>query len=230
MNYKIICENSEIELTGYMPALTFLDDGNRNFYRVDNDIVEIFYLDELNQKDISKFNGKKTIMLLTKVDEKKISIIKEIEKNGNIIIAIGKRSINDVFQNIIYISSLCTKDKIDIRTLLKIFTDDDLIVKIKNRKNECLSVIGMNDLSNPIGNITLNILKNFAYVQSCNNYNLYIYSKDEFDLQDISYLEDAIKEYIEMNINLTIIQNNSNDENGFVYHLLIGEKVSEALK
>ena len=75
------------------------------------------------------------------------------------------------------------------------------------------------DSSESIGKIVLSILEQFNYIENSKEYNLYLYSKEEVGIQELTYLEDPIKEYIYNDAILrvnTVVNGNINDKNYFL--------------
>ncbi|AOR24338.1 hypothetical protein [Clostridium taeniosporum] len=224
MKYKVICLGNNIELKESSPALSFLEDNNINYYRVDNDIIEVIYLDKLENYNFKQNRGE-TILLVNKITNNNIIKIKSLIREKNILIVAGENLTEEEFKNTLFISALKNGEKIKLRMLITIISNESILYKIKSGKYENYAIIGEEDVNNPVGGMILNILNNLLFLNNSKNYIVTIYSKNEFDLQDISYIEDAIKEYIDINCNLTFNQVTKLNYGNIVDYFITGEKL-----
>ena len=101
MKIKIISLEDEkaIRFDNISSKLEVLDNNNfKNkvkYYKVEKNIVEVYYLTE--KEDINNYNlnsnSDRILVLVKSLNEKNIEIIKKIESNYNIIVAIGEVNI-----------------------------------------------------------------------------------------------------------------------------------------
>ncbi|MBE6047837.1 MAG: hypothetical protein E7213_05435 [Clostridium sp.] len=216
MNYKIIYDDKQLEFTNKYPALTFSDDSNKNFYRVNDDIIEVKYLklDDFKQEQEVKRKYKIIFLILKSVNESDLEKLNDIVKYDNVIV--GIRDKNFLLNNkIILFKGI--DEKINIEALIGMFCNKDILKSIKNKKRVSSMLIGYESLLNPVGNISKSILNNFNHICNYEHYVMYLYSSREFDLQEIAYIEDLLTEYLyEANkIEIKQIKNNFIDDNVF---------------
>ena len=168
-------------------------------------------------------NNSDMILVLAKaLNEKNIEIIKKMRNDYNIIVATGEVNIlnKDVkeefnkLNNVVIINKLKKENTIDINLLVTMLKHQEIFFYLDKQKNTILI-----DGNESIGKIALSILEQFNYIENSKEYNLYLYSKDEVGIQELAYLEDAIKEYIYSNaifrIN-TVINKNINNKSYFL--------------
>ena len=230
MKIKIICLEDEknIKFNNISSKFEILGDNSfkkrAKYYKVEKNIVEIYYLTE--KEDINKYNlnsNSDIILVLAKsLNEKNIEIIKEIRSNYNIIVAIGEvnianKKIKEEFNklnNVIIINKLKKENIIDLNLLLIILNNKKMFLNLNKQKNTILI-----DSNESIGKIVLSILDQFNYIENSKEFDLYLYSKEQVGIKELTYLEDPIKEYIHNDAILrvnTVINENINDKNYFL--------------
>ena len=134
MKIKIISLEDEkaIRFDNISSKLEVLDNNNfKNkvkYYKVEKNIVEVYYLTE--KEDINNYNlnsnSDRILVLVKSLNEKNIEIIKKIESNYNIIVAIGEvnilnEKIKEEFNklnNVIIINKLKKENTIDLKLLV----------------------------------------------------------------------------------------------------------------
>ncbi|MDU2123153.1 MAG: hypothetical protein E7E64_11465 [Clostridium celatum] len=230
MKIKIICLEDENNIKFDNISSKFEILGNNSFkkrakyYNIEKNIVEVYYLTK--KEDINKYNlnnNSDMILVLAKaLNEKNIEIIKKMRNDYNIIVATGEVNIlnKDVkeefnkLNNVVIINKLKKENTIDINLLVTMLKHQEIFFYLDKQKNTILI-----DGNESIGKIALSILEQFNYIENSKEYNLYLYSKDEVGIQELAYLEDAIKEYIYSNaifrIN-TVINKNINNKSYFL--------------
>lgn len=196
MNYKIICDDRDIEFTNNYPALTFSYDINKNFYRVNDDIIEVDYLnfDDINERVDLKKKFKCIFVILKSIENYDLERIDNISKYDNVVIAVMDKNIFLENKNIVMLKGL--NEKINVEALIDMFSNKDIMMRVKNKKKISSMILGNEDLVNPVGNMLRNILKNFSHIDNYKEYIMYLYSNKEFNLQETAYLEDLMREYL----------------------------------
>ena len=89
-----------------------------------------------------------------------------------------------------------------------------MFLNLNKQKNTILI-----DSNESIGKIVLSILDQFNYIENSKEFDLYLYSKEQVGIKELTYLEDPIKEYIHNDAILrvnTVINENINDKNYFL--------------
>lgn len=232
MKIKIISLEDEkaIRFDNISSKLEVLDNNNfKNkvkYYKVEKNIVEVYYLTE--KEDINNYNlnsnSDRILVLVKSLNEKNIEIIKEIRSNYNIIVAIGEvnilnEKIKEEFNklnNVIIINKLKKENTIDLKLLVIMLKNKEILYSLNLNKQKNTILL---DSSESIGKIVLSILEQFNYIENSKEYNLYLYSKEEVGIQELTYLEDPIKEYIYNDAILrvnTVVNENINDKNYFL--------------
>ena len=232
MKIKIISLEDEkaIRFDNISSKLEVLDNNNfKNkvkYYKVEKNIVEVYYLTE--KEDINNYNlnsnSDRILVLVKSLNEKNIEIIKKIESNYNIIVAIGEvnilnEKIKEEFNklnNVIIINKLKKENTIDLKLLVIMLKNKEILYSLNLNKQKNTILL---DSSESIGKIVLSILEQFNYIENSKAYNLYLYSKEEVGIQELTYLEDPIKEYIYNDAILrvnTVVNENINDKNYFL--------------
>ena len=232
MKIKIISLEDEkaIRFDNISSKLEVLDNNNfKNkvkYYKVEKNIVEVYYLTE--KEDINNYNlnsnSDRILVLVKSLNEKNIEIIKKIESNYNIIVAIGEvnilnEKIKEEFNklnNVIIINKLKKENTIDLKLLVIMLKNKEILYSLNLNKQKNTILL---DSSESIGKIGLSILEQFNYIENSKEYNLYLYSKEEVGIQELTYLEDPIKEYIYNDAILrvnTVVNENINDKNYFL--------------
>lgn len=196
MNYKIMCDDRDIEFTNNYPALTFSYDTNKNFYRVNDDIIEVEYLnfDDINERVDLKKKFKLIFIILKSIENYDLERINNISKYDNVIIAAMDKDVFLENKNIVMLKGL--NEKINVEALIDMFSNKDIMMRVKNKKRVSSMILGNEDLVNPVGNMLKNILKNFSRIDNYKEYIMYLYSNKEFNLQETAYLEDLMREYL----------------------------------
>ena len=232
MKIKIISLEDEkaIRFDNISSKLEVLDNNNfKNkvkYYKVEKNIVEVYYLTEkeyINNYNLNS-NSDRILVLVKSLNEKNIEIIKKIESNYNIIVAIGEvnilnEKIKEEFNklnNVIIINKLKKENTIDLKLLVIMLKNKEILYSLNLNKQKNTILL---DSSESIGKIVLSILEQFNYIENSKEYNLYLYSKEEVGIQELTYLEDPIKEYIYNDAILrvnTVVNENINDKNYFL--------------
>lgn len=223
MKYKVICLGDNIKLKESSPALSFWGDSNINYYRIDNDIIEVICLCNLENYKF-KLNTEKVILLVDKITNDNIIEIKSLVKKSNTLMFAGENLTEEDLKNVLFISALKNHEEIKLKTLINIISNENVLYKVKGGHYINYAVIGEEYAKDPIGGMILNILKNLSFLNGSKNYTVTIYSEDELNLQDISYLEDAIKEYIDINANFTVNQITKLNHSDIIDYFIIGKK------
>ncbi|MBW6411748.1 hypothetical protein [Clostridium weizhouense] len=224
MNYKIICFGDKIKLKDSSPALSFLDDSSNHYYRIDNNIIEVINLYNFEDYNFNLYKGK-IIVLINKITSNNVSKIKNLIKKSNVLIFAGENLTEENLKSTIFISGLKNHEEIELKLLIKIISNEEFLYKVKNMNYINYIIMGQEENTDSIGGMILNILKNLSFLSGSKNYNVIIYSKNELNLQDLGYLEDAIKEYIEINSKLIFDQITTLNENDNLNYFIIGEKI-----
>lgn len=195
MNYKIICDNKEIEFTNNYPALAFSDDEHKNFYRVKDNIIEVNYLsfNEIDEERDFSRRFKTIFVILKSIEDCSFEKLEDILAHDNVIVGVRSNSAHINNKRIITFKDI--NERINVEALIDMFSNEDILSKVKNKNNISSMILGYESLTNPVGNILNNVLKNFKYIDNYKDYIMYLYSNKEFNLQETAYLEDLLKEY-----------------------------------
>ena len=100
MNYKIICDNKEIEFTNNYPALAFSDDDHKNFYRAKDNIIEVNYLsfNEIDEERDFNTRFNNIFVILKSIDDSDIEKVEYILAYDNVIVGVRtKTKVNKFF-------------------------------------------------------------------------------------------------------------------------------------
>lgn len=222
MNYKIICNDKSIEFTNDFPALTFSEDIDKNFYRIDNDIVEVCYKDikDINRNEDLKSKYKRIFILFNSVEKDEEEKIVNLLNYTNVIVVALNRQTNIIRNNNISILK-GFKEQINIESLIKVFSNEEVLIKVRDRKNSSSIVIGNESLESTIEKMLKNLFQSFKYIENYKEYIMYIYTNKELGMQDIAYLEDLMKEYLYEANKIEIKQlKDSEVKNNIVYSIL----------
>ncbi|WP_090011996.1 hypothetical protein [Clostridium sp. DSM 8431] len=197
MNYKIIYNDKNIEFTNSCLALAFSGDTDKNFYRVDNDIVEVCYLDinNINESRDLKDKYKTIFILINFIKSDEVEKIYSLLNYNNVIVAsINKDS--SIIKDDKVISLKGFNKKISIEALIKMFSNKEILMKIKNREVSSSIVIGNESMENHIEKILENLIRNFTHIENYKEYIMYLCANEEFNIAEVAYLEDLMNEYL----------------------------------
>lgn len=201
------------------------DGGYKKYYKKFNkDIMEIIFYADLNQisRIISAEDKNRCIFVVKEINDNNIDIIKTVN-HSNITLVCGMAGLNNLnykgncesLNNIIYFPQLADESEaID----LDLFT---LVVNNKNLNHKPQYILFGKELEKTAcGKIPIFILKRFDKIQKLKYFHLELYNKYEMNIEDISYIEDCISEYITDEANLTINQlKNKSSENKTYFFL-----------
>ena len=153
-----------------------------------------------------------------------MKLIAKLRSSYNITVAIGEvnitnKNIKEEFNklnNVIIINKLKKENTIDLKLLSLMLNNKEIICNLNlNKRNNIILI----DSGESIGKIVLSVLEQFKYIQNSKEYNLYLYSKEEVGIQELTYLEDPIREYIYNDAILkvnTAVNDNINDKKYFL--------------
>lgn len=198
--------------------------GIKHYYKIDNSKIEIIYLDKSKVDYIEEIfnylNIKPTIKNIILLEDN--AFIDKYIKNKlikNNCIIISKDKMQEYF---------ILNEKIKILGLEKYGVIDISLILFGLLKNEELdfslnidTIILGREKDNLIGNLVLSILKRLSYINKAKELNLFLYLRNEFNLQDLTFIEDPLKEYINNKVCLNIKQRNSEIIDNELYFSLI---------
>lgn len=232
MKIKIICleEENKIKFDNNLSKFEMLDNKNfkirAKYYNVEKNIVEVYYLieeSEIDKCNLSR-NSDKILVIVKSLNENNMKLITKLRSNYDITVVIGEvnitnKNIKEEFNklnNVIIINKLKKENTIDLKLLSLMLNDKEIICNLNlNKKNNIILI----NSDESIGKIVLSVLEQFKYIQNSKEYNLYLYSKEEVGIQELTYLEDPIREYIYNDAILkvnTAVNDNINDKKYFL--------------
>jgi hypothetical protein len=242
MIYKLICcgVENEIIFDNLRDGVQFINNSdlkneilNRKCYKIGNDRIEIIKLNsEINNIasfEFINYNEGRVLLVLSEINDDNILKLNELFKNKNVIIlAIRKKISLDIYKlNLEIISKLIIlkqsyfNNKIDVEfILLPLLNNYDKNKLIGNAKERYL-ILGWEDGENALGKIVLNVLKSCNDIHRYENLALNLYPNKEFDLQELTYIEDPLREYMEEDAKLIIKQITNNNMDGKVYFSML---------
>ena len=240
MNIKIICLNEdkiEFEFSdGAFEYIESLDIKNKNinkFYKVEKDIIKIENCTLLNLEKIifnnARLKNSLLMVMIREINESNINIISTLSKINNSILIMGKENLFNedskkefnLIKNIVILNKLIEDKKINLKLLMFMLSNNEILSSIKLNQSKKYIII---ENKKNIGQIVLSLLKQFKYIQYNKEYICYLYSREEINLEQISYLEDPIREYIENDDILTMVNLNSEKINYDEYVLVLLSK------
>ncbi|MGL4773902.1 MAG: hypothetical protein ACRC2K_10085, partial [Clostridium sp.] len=127
----------------------------------------------------------------------------------------------------IYLNSIKGEKEIDLKNLIRIINQEDMYVSIMVGGCNRYIVCGEAEYEKAIGNITLDLLNNLNFLKNSDEYIVKIFTKFEFDLRDICYIEDGIRDYIDLNKKINIKQILDKEETEKIYYLIEGKTIKK---
>lgn len=198
----------------------------QKFYKVNNEIIDINYVNEENFFNfISKNNylnsNNKILIVFNDLNSNNIEILNNIlNTKNNITVVYGKCTVDMHsfrFKNINLMPQLLLKG-IEIESKLFTFMLIKNIVPVKK-----IILTGKQKGENAIGNIVLQILKDFTYFQHSEELELYLYVNKKLNIQEIAYIEDPLREYLMNNVIFKIHQIENKDLDDKIIFSLLGK-------
>lgn len=242
MRYKLICcgVENEIILDNLREGVQCINNSNlkneildKKCYRIGNDKIEIIKLNSeinnIHSFEFINYNEDRVLLVLNEINEDNIIKLNELFKNKNVIIlAIRKKLSLDIYKlNLEIISKLIIlkqsdfNNKIDVESiLLPLLNSYDKNKFIDNAKERYL-ILGCEYGENALGKIVLNVLKSCNDIHRYENLDLNLCSNKEFNLQELTYIEDPLIEYMEEDAKLIIKQITNNDRDDKVYFSML---------
>lgn len=224
MNIRIICWNIKnklrvdegIELLNEKKCLE-----RKIYYQFLDKRVEIIIFEgsNLNKINIKNKEGK-IILLVEDLYDDKLNHINEVFKNNYLKILVGKDSLSINNENrITYFSQLLNKDdEINICSLLYMLTNDKIYFYNFNKPHIIVGEYGENNKDEII---PIFILKRFSNFTKLKNFNLNLHLSEELDLKELSYIEDALIEYIDFDGKIKINQFINDKKTNNIFFCLI---------
>ncbi|MBE6049964.1 MAG: hypothetical protein E7214_04685 [Clostridium sp.] len=172
-------------------------------------------------KEYYNTNGEKIEVIYIKYKEELLSI-KNIHEEDVIIIPIEDK-LDETFSE--FKGKVYNLYNVEDDFVFKV---DDIIIllsaleKVKNRKILC-NMIGIGCGEFPISSIVIQILKRINLIENSRKCSLKLLVGKELNIDEISYLEDPLKEYLGEGLELLITQEINNKIKGKIYFSLIGE-------
>lgn len=201
----------------------------KSFYRVNDYIFEYINLvkDEVNISNIINRYNNKDVLILNKLNRKVLDVLRAFYNTDiNPIIISGDKNIvnnledlNIYLNKIIYLPQLScdNSEVIDMNLIFMIIANNEL--GLRDIIGTSL-IIGYGKNKNASGEIALSILKEFGHIQKNKEFYLNIYCREELDLQELTYIEDPIREYMIENSQIVIRQLINNTLGKTVYFSL----------
>ena len=190
------------------------------YKKFENEIIEIICCNDLNQVSKMLLNNMfRSILVIKEINNTNIGLIQMLYEK-DVILAVGMVNCGvscEVLNNIIYFPQLSDDNEIiDLDAF--IFTINNKLFNIKNRGKYIL--FGKEKQENACGSIPIFILKRFAAIQNLKDFRLELHNKRDININDLSYIEDCIREYINDGSVLKINQvKNSYDKDNTYFFL-----------
>ncbi|SHK36665.1 hypothetical protein SAMN02745163_03685 [Clostridium cavendishii DSM 21758] len=203
------------------------------FYKSNNEIIE---LNCINEKDFLQYtranliNNERFLIVLHEINDENINILNDIYKlKKNLIIVVGEVKIDISkynFKSVNLFPQIALKniESIDIESVLfmiTLFNEKEINDDIKVKRT---MLIGRKRGTNAIGEIVLEVLRNFKEFQYSSNINMYLYSNKSFNVNEITYIEDPLKEYMMKDCKLNIKQIENSRLNDEIIFSILGEQ------
>lgn len=186
----------------------------RGHYLLDGNKVELVNIKESSElfykECIRTKKDEILVMFLKSINKDNLSIIRNIELiKRNMIIAdhseIDLTEENKKFLEKINYVHFISGNNIDIKSLIYIIIDK--YENLKDNLHKGITVLaGIKENNNSIGGLVIDILKNFSYISNGEKFKLNLRSCREINLEEKSNIEDALKEYMDLNTVLIITQ------------------------
>lgn len=240
-NFKRVCLNKKETAIDFFSLKTksfinkYLDDelSFKSIFKLNkcdkgNDAINIIFFDSLNREcDIPRESMQ---LFLNKLNE----LFKEVYSEKVLIIFNEEEFFNSIIEfnpEIGEISLLLNSYDVDLKEVVYSFTD---FILLKNnlcekwflhRKelSKCKVTLGKGKGENFSGDIILRILGGFSKIQEDNLFKLILMSNDYINLNEVSLIEDALKDYIPLNSKLIIKQLTNKFLNNEVRFLLFSK-------
>lgn len=208
MKIKIICLESEnsINFDNDLSKLEVINKekfNNIKYFKYEKNIIEICYLaidEKLYNYNLNN-NADIIFVLVKSLNEYNVKIIKKLKMKFNISVISGEinilnKNIKEEFNkstNIILINKLKKENTINLKLLVLMLNNKDILCSLNIRNEKSIILI---DNNKNMGKVVLSILEQFNYIERSKYLNLYLYSERQLNLQELAYLEDPIREYI----------------------------------
>lgn len=221
LNYKVYCASKNIVIEDSSPALSFIGGISKEIYRIDNSIIEIIRVDSIEEIKINKGRSVNYIVLVDEINEKNINEIEKLIENNNVLVMVREKLVDKKITSIVYIDFI--KNKINLKGLMNILRSEPLSLSSCFRKENYKMLCNGVERSSGIGEITHNILMNINYFLGCNELIVKIFSKKEYGLRDIYFIEDGIRDYIDINTKVKIEQCDAVDLEDEVFYGILAK-------
>lgn len=221
INYKIICNDRSIKFINSQAALSFWDETDKIFCKVNNNTIEIKYssLDDISESEDLSIKYETIIIMLKSVGKDNMKKLNFLLSHNNVIVAMMREEKICNRPNMIKLKTV--NEKINVEALISMFSNKEILTMIKSGILEFSMIIGCEKLINSLESILQNILNNIYYIENNKYYNLYLYCNKEFNLQETAELEDLMREYLYNAEEIEIKQvNNSELKNNVFYSIL----------
>lgn len=222
MKYKLIYDSKcgDVVNNNLKNGFEYINSNNKLekiYYKIGKDKVEIVKLDmeNTNLEEFKTINEYRTLIIVDEINNKNIEIIKELYKNEKIIFLSLKDDLK--INHSIILKEKYSKIGIDLILLCLINNFD----AIKYTKQLYLSF--GNETSKSLGKLSLKILQKLRDIDKYKNIYLNLYLNKEYNLQELTYIEDPLREYMNSDSRLIIKQIIDKDLNDEIYFtVLIG--------
>lgn len=155
-------------------------------------------------------------------DEKYLSKILELSEE-DIKIATTEEIYNKCFygtkEGVCYLYNTDSNSFLDIDDILLL----ESIISKEKSKNVLKRMIGIGDGEYPISNIVIQILKKINFIETCKKCFLKLVVGKELNMEEISSLEDPLKEYLMNDTEIIITQEIRSEIKNKIYFSLLGE-------
>ncbi len=203
------------------------DSGCKKYYKkLKEHIIEIIYCTHIDKVDriISIDDMNRCIFIIKEINDNNINLVRDMY-HRNITIAAGMSNLSNLnykdncefLNDIIYFPQL-VDDSEFIDLDLFIFAVKNKLFNI-NHKPEYI-LFGKEEEKTACGRIPIFILKRFDKIQGLKYFHLKLYNKNEMNIEEISYIEDCIREYIKDGSALKIDQMKNNSDENKIYFFL----------
>lgn len=236
MDMNIICWNlkDRLNLNSIKGSFKEISEKEEIYYlRMEKKRVEVIVSNsnDFEEGYISKKNNNKlSVIIVDEITMDNLKMIKESIECNNSLVMCGKISLDNNeevlnLRKIVKVPQLYyDTDEIDIMEIIlitcSIYVDEEFSI---DEISGSQIIFGSKDLDSPLGEVPLYILKKFNYLKSLIDLNLTLYIREEMSIENLTYIEDPLREYIEYDSVLKIKQNINKEIREKIYFSLIAK-------
>ncbi|MBD7912177.1 MULTISPECIES: M3 family metallopeptidase [Clostridium] len=231
MNYKVMCLGMEKNDFSYLNEgeLLCINSSVRKIYhKIHDNKFEILFINEKNRKHIKNYKNTNEflIILVDKLNSETFSFIKDINNSNNVMIFVGENEKYEdyKFENIAYFKQLSDKEDLQLMPLLFMLTEYCAKSRLREELYGASIIVGYGNGENPTSDIILKILKRFSSIQTHKIHCLNLLSGKKLNIEEISYVEDPLKEYLDYKSRLIIKQLTNKDFKEKIFFSFISKR------